>query len=57
VLTLLVTIIFTPMTLIASIYGVNFEYLPGSRLESGFHIALGAMAITGLGMPAFFSRR
>lgn len=53
----LVTTIFMPMTLIASIYGMNFEHLPGSRLESGFYIALGAMAVTGLAMLAFFSRR
>lgn len=53
----LVTTIFMPMTLIASIYGMNFEHLPGSGLESGFYIALGAMAVTGLAMLAFFSRR
>ncbi|RCW86723.1 CorA-like Mg2+ transporter protein [Paracoccus lutimaris] len=38
-----VAALFLPPTLIASIYGMNFEHMPILELEWGFHLALGMM--------------
>jgi magnesium transporter len=47
VLTMISTVIL-PMTLISSIYGMNFEHMPELKWEYGYAWALGAMAVTGL---------
>ena len=38
-------ILFAP-TLVGTIYGMNFEYLPGLAWHGGFFVVLGTMAIT-----------
>ncbi len=40
----ILTSIFAPLTLIAGIYGMNFEYMPELRLRFGYFAALIAMA-------------
>lgn len=32
------SVIFIPLTFLAGIYGMNFDYLPGSKSENGFYI-------------------
>lgn len=49
--------IFIPLTFIAGIYGMNFEYMPELRLKWGYFLALLIMAAIGLGMLAYFRRR
>lgn len=39
--------IFIPLTFIASIYGMNFEYMPELHLQWGYFGVLGAMSILG----------
>lgn len=56
ILTVLTTI-FLPATLIAGIFGMNFEYMPIIGRSGGFYIALGLMAVIALGMAAIFWRR
>lgn len=52
-----VTIIFMPPTLVASIYGMNFDHLPGSRVWSGFYIALTIMITASAGVLWLFRRK
>ncbi len=49
--------IFMPLTLIAGIYGMNFERMPELDEPWGYGTALGAMAILGTGLWVYFVRR
>jgi len=49
--------IFLPLTLIASIYGMNFENMPELGWEWGYFGILGVIATVGLGLAALFRRR
>lgn len=53
VLTLTATI-FIPLTFVAGIYGMNFEYMPELQYKYGYFIVLGAMGILLIGMVIFF---
>ena len=52
-----VAAIFLPLTLIASIYGMNFENMPELGWQWGYFGILGAMGAIGLGLVAFFRFR
>jgi len=53
-----VTVIFLPLTLIASIFGTNLDYSPfGLTLKSGFFVMLGAMLALAAAMVTYFHRR
>jgi magnesium transporter len=58
VLTMISTVVL-PMTLIAGVYGMNFEanVWPDFKSPWGFGFALAAMALTGVGAFAWFRRR
>jgi magnesium transporter len=56
VLTVIATL-FIPLTFIASIYGMNFEWMPELHWRWGYPYALGLMAVTAAGMLYFFRRR
>jgi magnesium transporter len=56
VLTVISTL-FIPLTFIASIYGMNFEYMPELNWPYGYAWALGLMALTAAGLIAYFKRR
>jgi magnesium transporter len=45
-----------PPTLIASIYGMNFQYMPELNHKLGYPFALGLMALSALG-PMFYFRK
>jgi magnesium transporter len=49
--------IFIPLTFIAGIYGMNFEYMPELRERWGYFIALGAMVLVASGLLVFFRRK
>jgi magnesium transporter len=49
-----VAVIFMPPTLIASIYGMNFEIMPELKWQYGYVIALGVMILAAIGPLAFF---
>jgi magnesium transporter len=51
-----ITVIIVPVTLIASIYGMNVDF-PGTGTRGGFWASLGIMAITAAGMLAYFRSR
>ena len=49
-------ILFAP-TLIASIYGMNFEVMPELEWAAGYPFALVLMLLLGVGLYAIFKRR
>ncbi|MCA9400268.1 MAG: magnesium/cobalt transporter CorA [Candidatus Omnitrophica bacterium] len=49
--------IFIPLTFMAGIYGMNFEYMPELRFRYGYFILLGLMALVGGGMLSYFKRK
>lgn len=49
--------IFMPITLLAGIWGMNFQTMPELSIAYGYPIALGVMAVVGTGMYLFFRRR
>jgi len=52
-----ITTIFMPLSFIASIYGMNFEYMPELRSPWGYPIVLGVMATVGVGMLVLFRNK
>lgn len=53
VLTMISTIVL-PMTLVAGIYGMNFEKMPELKWEYGYYFALGLMLIVGVAAFLYF---
>ncbi|SDK43688.1 CorA family divalent cation transporter [Aliiruegeria lutimaris] len=49
--------LFAPAMLIASIYGMNFEWMPELDSKWGFAVALGSMVVSGLATYLFFRKR
>lgn len=56
VLTIIATI-FIPLTFIAGIYGMNFEYMPELRYRYAYFVVLGVMLLVALGMLYYFRRK
>jgi len=56
VLTIIATL-FIPLTFIASIYGMNFTYMPELHSRWGYPIVLGVMACMAISMLIFFKRK
>ena len=55
-LTIIATI-FIPLTFIAGIYGMNFQYMPELGMHWGYFITLGVMFGIFVGMVIWFKRR
>jgi magnesium transporter len=56
VLTVIATL-FIPLTFIASIYGMNFQYMPELHWRYGYAWALGLMGLTAAVLVGFFKKR
>ena len=56
VLTIMASI-FIPLTFLAGIYGMNFEYMPELGTPCAYPLLLGVMAFLGLGLLAFFKKK
>lgn len=52
-----ITTIFMPLSFIASIYGMNFEYMPELKLQWGYPVVLGVMVVVGIGMLVVFKNK
>lgn len=50
------SVIFIPLTFMAGIYGMNFEYIPELKARNGYFILLGVMALTTL-LALWYIRR
>ena len=53
----LVGAIFIPLTFMAGIYGMNFEYMPELKIRMGYPTLMGSMAIVAIGMVLYFRKR
>ncbi|MDO9464080.1 MAG: magnesium/cobalt transporter CorA [bacterium] len=49
--------IFIPLTFIAGVYGMNFEFMPELKMKWGYFTLLGFMAVVGFGMLFYFRRK
>ncbi len=49
--------ILLPLSLIAGIFGMNFVEIPLARVQLGFWVTVGAMAIFAIGLWLYFGRR
>ena len=56
VLTIIATI-FIPLTFIAGIYGMNFEFMPELKWRWGYFAVLGIMMALGVLMLVYFKRK
>jgi magnesium transporter len=53
----IITTIFIPLSFIASLYGMNFEFMPELHSPYGYPIVLGTMLVIGLIMISVFKKR
>jgi len=56
VLTIIATI-FIPITFVAGLYGMNFEWMPELKQWWGYPVVLGVMAVIAAGMLVYFRRK
>lgn len=52
-----ITTIFMPLSFIAGIYGMNFEYMPELKWEWGYPVVLGLMGVVAAAMLVGFRQR
>lgn len=52
-----ITTIFMPLSFIASIYGMNFEYMPELKSRWGYPLVIAVMAAVGVGMLVLFRKK
>ncbi|MCP8967787.1 magnesium/cobalt transporter CorA [Ectobacillus ponti] len=52
-----ITTIFMPLTFIAGVYGMNFDHMPELHWHNGYFMALGLMALSGIGMSLWFIKK
>lgn len=52
-----ITTIFIPLSFVAGIYGMNFEYMPELGWKYGYFIVLGVMIFIGISMFLWFKRK
>lgn len=52
-----ISAIFIPLSFIAGVYGMNFEWMPELRIRSAYPIVLAVMGLLGCGMLVYFWRR
>jgi len=49
--------IFIPLTFVAGIYGMNFDYMPELHWKGSYFVALGVMTSVGVGMVMYFKKK
>jgi magnesium transporter len=49
--------VFIPLTFIAGIYGMNFEYMPELKWKYSYFIVLGVFGVVAVGLLLFFKRK
>ncbi len=52
-----ISAVFLPLSLVAGIFGMNFEYMPELKIRYAYFFALGGMTMLGGGMLYFFKRK
>jgi magnesium transporter len=51
------SVVFLPPTLVASIYGMNFEFMPELKMALGYPMALGLMVLAGFAPYWYFKKK
>jgi len=51
------SVVFLPPTLVASLYGMNFDIMPELRWEFGYPLAIGLMILAGIAPYLYFKRK
>ena len=49
--------IFIPLSFLAGLYGMNFEYIPELKFQNGYFILLGVMFLLFIGLVFYFKRK
>lgn len=52
-----ITAIFVPLSFLAGLYGMNFDYIPELKAENGYFILLGVMFVIAFGLMALFKKK
>ena len=52
-----ITALFVPLTFLAGIYGMNFEYIPELKADNGYFILLGVMAVVSVVLLMVFKKK
>lgn len=52
-----ITVIFVPLTFVAGLYGMNFEYIPELGFRGGYFVVLGFMAVAAIIQLILFRRK
>jgi magnesium transporter len=52
-----VTVMFMPPTLIASLYGMNFKFMPELQWDYGYPMSLSMMLVSSIAALLFFRRK
>ncbi len=52
-----ITAVFVPLSFIAGLYGMNFEYIPELKFAGGYFVVLGVMIVTALGLLGLFRKK
>lgn len=53
----IISAIFIPLTFIAGVYGMNFDYMPELRLKNGYPIVMIGMLLLVIGLITYFKKR
>lgn len=53
----LITSVFVPLSFLAGLYGMNFEYIPELQVKYGYFVLIGVMFLIGGSMLYFFKRK
>lgn len=53
----LVSVIFSPLTFIVGVYGMNFEYMPELKWHYGYFICLTIMLFISIALILFFKKK
>ena len=53
----IITVIFVPLTFMAGIYGMNFEYIPELSYKAGYFVLLGIMLVVAISQVLYFRRK
>ncbi|MFV5693477.1 magnesium/cobalt transporter CorA [Flavobacterium sp. LT1R49] len=53
----IVSAIFIPLTFIAGVYGMNFEFMPELHYKNGYYAVMGVMLLVVIGMIIYFKKR
>jgi magnesium transporter len=53
----IITTVFIPLSFVAGLYGMNFQYMPEIAWRYGYFAILGLMAVMAGGMVLYFKKK